>query len=105
MVSRRLEGTLGGSQSTAPVLEEPIGAAFAIYNLDFTSEGRGVDQGGQENESDGESTAENHCVEKDGERGRRVPNGVHQLLIWLGVAADRGQMIPLRHLGRFVANP
>jgi len=90
MVSPRFEEILGGSQSTAPVLEEPIGAVFAIDDLDFTSIGRGVDQGGQKNEGDGESTAENHCVEEDGERGRRVPKGIPQLLIRLWVAADRG---------------
>jgi len=70
MVSQGHAEMLGGSQSTAPVLEEPIGAVFTIDYLDFTGKGRGVDQGGQEDKSKGESTAENHCVEKDGERER-----------------------------------
>ena len=59
---------LGDLQSAAPVLEEPVGTIFTVDYLDFTSKGRGIDQGGQEDESDGESTAENHCVDKDGER-------------------------------------
>lgn len=74
---------LGGSQSTAPVLEEPIGAVFTVDNLNFASVGRGIDQGGQKDDGDGESTAENHCVEEDGEGGRMVRKGHSPPLIRL----------------------
>jgi len=76
-VSQRLDGTLGDSQSAAPVLEEPVGTVFAVDDLNFTSIGRGVNQSGQENESDGESTAEGHCVDGGGER-RASTKSIHQ---------------------------
>ena len=64
-VSQSLDERLDTSQSTVPVLEEPIGTTFTVNELDFTGIGRGIDQGGQENDSNGEGAAENHC----GERG------------------------------------
>ena len=64
MVSRTLDERPGISQSTVPVLEEPVGTAFAVNELDFTGVGRGIDKSDEENDGNGESAAETHdCVE------------------------------------------
>jgi len=64
MFSQNLNERSGISQSTVPVLEEPIGTAFAVNDLNFTGIGRGIDESGEENDGNGESVTENHdCVE------------------------------------------
>ena len=52
----------GISQSTVPVLKVPVGTTFAVNNLDLAGVGRGVDESGQENESNGKSVSESHRV-------------------------------------------
>ena len=54
---------MGISQSTVPVIEEPIGSTVTVDDLDSTRIDRGVDQGGQENDGNDKSAVEDHCVE------------------------------------------
>lgn len=68
LVSPSLGERLGISQSTVPVLEEPIRVTLPVDDLDFAGVGRGVDQSGQENEGNSESAGEDHFVETGARR-------------------------------------
>ena len=63
-VSRRPGGKKGISQSTVPILEVPSGTAITTSDEDIAPIDRSVDHSGQENDGDGESTVEGHCVER-----------------------------------------
>jgi hypothetical protein len=62
-VSQCLDESVGISQSTLRVLEESKGTTCTVVDLNSTGSDPGVDQGGQENDSNGKSAVEVHCVE------------------------------------------
>jgi hypothetical protein len=63
-VSQSLNERVGISQSSVRVLEESKGTTCTVVDLNFTKKGPvGVDQGGQENDSNGKRAVEVHYVE------------------------------------------
>jgi hypothetical protein len=75
-VSQSLDERVGISQSSVQVLEEPNGITLTVDDLNFTSIGRGVDQGGQENDSNGKSAVEDHFAEWVG-KGELLASSKH----------------------------
>ena len=89
---------VGISQSTSPVLEEPIGTTFTVNELNCTGIGRGVDQGGQGNDGNSKSAVEDHCVvERRIKVTRWLPINT-QLLIYNCRRPPIDQMVPRRHI-------
>jgi hypothetical protein len=62
-VSQSLNERVGISQSSVQILEEPNGTTCNVVDLNSTGSGPGVDQGGQENDSNCKRAVEVHCVE------------------------------------------